>query len=66
MVPKPFELHVPGSDVTDLHRRLEGTRFPDEIPGASWRYGSDLGYMRKLVDYWRARERENQNRGKTN
>ena len=30
-------------------------RWPDEVPGASWRYGTDLSYMQALVDYWRGR-----------
>jgi epoxide hydrolase len=36
----------------DLQRRLAQTRWPDALPGAGWAYGTDLGYMQELVDYW--------------
>ncbi len=29
--------------------------WPDEVPGESWRYGTDLAYMKELVAYWRDR-----------
>lgn len=53
--PVPFSLHVPGEDIADLKARLARTRFPDQTPGPVWSYGSDLAYMRELVDYWRDR-----------
>jgi microsomal epoxide hydrolase len=37
----------------DLRERLRRVRWPDEIPDAGWRYGSDLNYMKDLVVYWR-------------
>jgi len=53
--PQPFRLHVPDADIADLRERLARTRFPDQAPDAPWAYGSDLGYMRDLVAYWRDR-----------
>lgn len=38
--------------LADLRGRLLHTRFPDEVTSAGWEYGTNLGYMRKLVDYW--------------
>jgi pimeloyl-ACP methyl ester carboxylesterase len=38
----------------DLQRRLAMTRWPDEIPSAGWRFGTNLAYLRELVDYWQA------------
>lgn len=29
------------------------TRWPDEVDGAGWDYGTNLGYLRGLVEYWR-------------
>ena len=37
----------------DLHARLANVRWPDEPDNAGWDYGANLGYMQKLVDYWR-------------
>jgi microsomal epoxide hydrolase len=51
--PQPFTLTVADEAVADLRERLERTRFPDQAPGAPWAYGTDVGYLRDLVDYWR-------------
>ena len=48
---QPFAIKVPKKVLDDLHTRLARTRFPDEVEGASWDYGTNLGYMRELVDY---------------
>ena len=53
--PQPFTLHVPDADIVDLRARLARTRFPDQAPDAPWAYGTDLGYMRGLVEHWRTR-----------
>jgi microsomal epoxide hydrolase len=55
MRPRPFSLHVPDAVLADLRERLARVRWPDEVPGAAWRYGTDLGYMKSLVAYWRER-----------
>ena len=51
---EPFEVGIPDEDVADLHRRLAATRWPDPAPAADWEQGTDLDYLRELVDYWRA------------
>ena len=51
--PEPFTLHVPDTAITDLRERLARTRFPDQAPDAPWAYGTDVDYLRGLVDYWR-------------
>jgi microsomal epoxide hydrolase len=51
--PEPFTLHVEDDAIADLRERLARTRLPDQAPGAPWAYGSDVAYMRELVDYWR-------------
>ena len=53
MQPEPFEIHIGDDVLDDLHRRLDATRWPDELPGTSWDYGSNMDYMKELVDYWR-------------
>jgi pimeloyl-ACP methyl ester carboxylesterase len=51
----PLTIEVPNAVLDDLDRRLEATRWPGEIPEADWDYGTNLGYMRELVGYWRTR-----------
>ena len=50
---RPFEISVEQSVLDDLQVRLTHTRWPDEIPGAEWDYGSNLDYIKELVEYWR-------------
>jgi len=52
---QPFRLHIPDAALADLRGRLERTRFPDQAPGDPWAYGSDVGYLRTLVEHWRDR-----------
>ena len=49
-MPQPFTLRVPDSDIADLRERLARTRFPDSAPGEPWLYGTDVDYLRSLVD----------------
>ena len=49
---EPFKIEVPEAVLTDLRERLARTRFPDEVPDTGWEYGTNLAYMRELVQYW--------------
>jgi microsomal epoxide hydrolase len=53
--PKPFTIHVADDVLADLRERLARVRWPDEVPDGGWKYGTDVAYMRGLVDYWRTR-----------
>ena len=48
-----FKLAVPPGAIADLNERLGRTRFPDQAPGSAWAYGTDVVWMRGLVDFWR-------------
>jgi len=50
---QPFRIDIAQADLDDLHDRLARTRFPQQIPDAGWDYGTELGYARELVSYWR-------------
>ena len=50
---RSFRIDVPQADLDDLHRRIDRTRWPDEIPGVGWDRGVPLGYLRELAEYWR-------------
>src|SRR5262245_48185044 len=49
---KPFKIEIGRQILDDLRRRLENTRWPDDIAGAGWAYGTNLRYLKKLVSYW--------------
>jgi microsomal epoxide hydrolase len=53
MTPRPFAIRVDDSVLADLRARLTRVRWPDEVPGGGWGYGTDLAYMKTLVAYWR-------------
>jgi pimeloyl-ACP methyl ester carboxylesterase len=50
---RPFRIEIPQADLDDLHRRLDATRWPDEVPGVGWDRGVPLDYLKELVEYWR-------------
>ena len=52
MQPEPFSVHIDDEVLEDLRNRLAATRWPNELPGTGWDYGSNLDYMKELVDYW--------------
>ncbi len=49
---QPFTIAVPQATLDDLHERLARTRWPDEAEQTGWSYGTNLGYLKELVDYW--------------
>jgi pimeloyl-ACP methyl ester carboxylesterase len=51
----PFRIQVRDEVLADLKQRLARTRFPGEIPGSGWDYGTNLAYLKELVAYWRDR-----------
>ncbi|QBD74617.1 epoxide hydrolase [Ktedonosporobacter rubrisoli] len=49
---QPFTIAIPPEILSDLQSRLGQTRWPDQLEGAGWDYGTNLEYLRELVDYW--------------
>ena len=49
---RPFRVNVPEAVLDDLRDRLARTRWPDQIPGSGWDYGTDLAYLQDLCDTW--------------
>lgn len=48
-----FTIDLPEAVLADLSRRIDATRWPDEIEGSDWEAGTNLGYMKALAVYWR-------------
>ncbi|HEV7716317.1 MAG TPA: epoxide hydrolase N-terminal domain-containing protein, partial [Steroidobacteraceae bacterium] len=51
-MPEPYKIHIPEDTLRDLKARLRQTRFPDQIEGSGWDYGTDTQYLKELVAYW--------------
>lgn len=49
---RPFTIDVPNAVLDDLRMRLARTRWPDQLPGSGWDYGTERGYLQQLVAYW--------------
>ena len=52
MVIHPFQVSVPESVLVDLRERIKRTRWPDEVLGSGWTFGTSLSYMKELSNYW--------------
>lgn len=50
--PQPFSAVASPEELADLRRRLVATRWPDAPEQAGWSLGTDLDYLRGLVEYW--------------
>jgi pimeloyl-ACP methyl ester carboxylesterase len=51
----PFTIDLSSAAVADLARRLEMTRWPDEVGEGGWEYGMPCRVLRDVVDHWRDR-----------
>lgn len=47
----PYTLAISDDAISDLHRRLDAARWPDENPDAGWSDGLPLDYARELADH---------------
>ena len=50
----PFRVDVPEAVLVDLRERLARTRWPDQVPGSGWDYGTDLAALQALCEHWRS------------
>jgi pimeloyl-ACP methyl ester carboxylesterase len=47
-----FKINVAPEMLSDLRQRLKNTRWSYQIEGTGWDAGTDLEYLRELVNYW--------------
>jgi pimeloyl-ACP methyl ester carboxylesterase len=52
MQKEPFTIAIPEEALTDLRERLTKVRWPVDFANDQWQYGTNLGYLKELVDYW--------------
>lgn len=50
----PFRVQVSAEQIADLRERLARTRWPDQLDGSGWDYGTDSAFLKPLCDYWRS------------
>lgn len=50
---RPFTIKVADAVLKNLRERLTDTRWPDQLNGADWTYGTSIDYLKQLVAYWR-------------
>ncbi|MBC7892485.1 MAG: epoxide hydrolase [Sphingobacteriaceae bacterium] len=51
---RPFQINIAQETLDDLRERLARTRWPDEVEGVGWQYGTNLSYLKELVAYWQS------------
>ncbi len=49
---RPFSIDIADTDLEDLKRRIEATRWPEAECVDDWSQGMPLAYTRELADYW--------------
>ncbi|MFE2490915.1 epoxide hydrolase family protein [Streptomyces mirabilis] len=49
---RPFRVHIPEHDLTDLRRRIKATRWPDRETVRDQSQGVQLATMKELTHYW--------------
>jgi pimeloyl-ACP methyl ester carboxylesterase len=49
---EPFEVSVPEHVVSDLRDRLARTRWPDQLSGVGWDYGTERSVVQDLCAHW--------------
>ncbi|KAI0745574.1 alpha/beta-hydrolase [Earliella scabrosa] len=50
---RPFKLRVPDADLQLLQKKLNLTRYPNELDDAGWNYGVPLAHVQRLVEHWK-------------
>ena len=48
----PFQIDIDKAILEDLRSRLLATRWPDQLDGSDWIYGTNVDYLKELVSYW--------------
>lgn len=49
----PFLIDIADAELDDLKRRLDDARWPAELDGAGWDYGTEQASLRSVVERWR-------------
>ena len=61
---EPFSIEIAEEVLVDLRQRIRQTRWPGQVAGIGWQQGTELQFLKTLLEYWadgfdwRERERE--------
>lgn len=47
-----FHISIPDEVIEDLQHRLRRARWPDQLAGVRWDFGTDLTFMKEVTAYW--------------
>ena len=47
-----FNIDIPQVVLDDLQTRIAQTRWPDQVKDAGWDYGTDISYLKEILEYW--------------
>lgn len=50
--PQPFLVEFSDTEVQEMRRRVELTRWPEPRGDSGWKLGTDAGFLRRLCSYW--------------
>jgi len=50
---KEFEIFIPDEKIELLNRKIDLTRWPDEINDEKWTLGAKKSYLQEAVETWR-------------
>jgi pimeloyl-ACP methyl ester carboxylesterase len=51
---REFTIDVPDDALADLAERLRRVRWPEQLPADGWERGVPVGYLREIVERWKA------------
>ncbi|MDR5785270.1 epoxide hydrolase [Caballeronia sp. LP003] len=52
LAPHPFQLRISDEVIDDLKERLRRARYPDKASAEPWVTGTDLNYLKSVVETW--------------
>ena len=52
MAKEPFTVAILDETLRDLKERLKRTRFAADFANDGWEYGTNGGYLKRLIEYW--------------
>ncbi|HKD67397.1 MAG TPA: epoxide hydrolase [Candidatus Binataceae bacterium] len=52
---RKYTISIPDEELAGLEQRLAHTRLPGEVANSGWQYGTNLAYLKELIEYWRTR-----------
>ena len=50
---REFKVSVDESKIDDLYKRIDLTRWPDEVNDGIWTLGTKKSFLKDAVQYWR-------------